>query len=46
MAQVLLGGFAGIGAARMGLWVLAVAFALYVVSIFWGELLWKRSPTA
>jgi hypothetical protein len=46
VAQVLLGGFAGIGAARMGLWVLAVAFALYVVSIFWGELLWKRSPTA
>jgi hypothetical protein len=46
VAQVLLGGLAGIGAARMGLWVLAVAFALYVVSIFWGELLWKRSPTA
>jgi hypothetical protein len=43
VAQVLLGGLAGIGAARAGLWVLAVAFALYVVSIFWGELLWKRS---
>ena len=43
IAQVLLGGIAGIEAARTGLWVLAVAFALYVVSIFWGELLWKRS---
>ena len=43
VAQVLLGGLAGIGAARAGLWVLAVAFAVYVVSIFWGELLWKRS---
>jgi hypothetical protein len=41
VAQVLLGGLAGIGAARIGLWVLAVAFALYVVSIFWGEQLWK-----
>jgi hypothetical protein len=46
VAQVLLGGLAGIGAARAGLWVLAVAFALYVVSIFWGDLLWKRSPAA
>lgn len=44
--QVLLGGFAGIGAARAGLWVLAVAFALYVASLFWGELLWRRSLTA
>jgi hypothetical protein len=25
---------------------LAVAFAIYVVSILWGELLWKRSLTA
>ena len=46
VAQVLLGGLAGIGAARTGLWVLVVAFAVYVVSIFWGELLWKRSPAA
>ena len=46
VAQVLLGGLAGLGAARMGLWVLAVAFALYVVSIFWGEQLWKCSLTA
>jgi hypothetical protein len=46
VAQVLLGGLAGIGAARTGLWVLAVAFAFYVVSIFWGEQLWKRSLTA
>jgi hypothetical protein len=46
VAQVLLGGLAGIGAARTGLWVLAVAFALYVVSIFWGEQLWKCSLTA
>jgi Recombinase len=42
VAQVILGGFAGIGAARAGLWVIAVAFALYVASIFWGELLWRR----
>jgi hypothetical protein len=46
VAQVLLGGLAGIGAARTGLWVSAVAFILYVVSIFWGEQLWKRSLTA
>ena len=46
VAQVLLGGLAGIGAARAGLWVLAVAFAIYVVSIFWGELLWRRSRNA
>ena len=46
VAQVLLGGLAGIGAASAGLWVLAVAFAIYVVSIFWGDLLWKRSLTA
>jgi hypothetical protein len=46
VAQVLLGGFAGIGAARAGLWVLAVAFAIYLVSIFWGEMLWKRSLAA
>jgi hypothetical protein len=30
----------------MGLWVLAVASALYLVSVFWGELLWRRSLTA
>ncbi len=46
VAQVLLGGLAGIGAARAGLWVLAVALALYVVSIFWGEQLWKSPLTA
>jgi hypothetical protein len=46
VAQVLLGGFAGMGAARTGLWVLAVAFAIYLVSIFWGEMLWKRSLAA
>jgi len=45
VAQVLLGGLAGIGTARIGLWVLAVAFGLYVVSIFWGEQLWKCSLT-
>lgn len=42
-AQVVLGGLAGIGAARTGLWVLVVAFAVYVASLFWGELLWRRS---
>jgi hypothetical protein len=46
VGQVLLGGFAGIGAARTGLWVLAVAFAIYLVSIFWGQMLWKRSLAA
>lgn len=46
VAQVLLGGLAGIGAARTGLWVLAVAFAIYLVSIFWGEILWKRCLAA
>jgi hypothetical protein len=30
----------------MGLWVLAVAFAIYLVSIFWGAMLWKRSLAA
>ncbi len=42
-AQVLLGGVAGIGAARAGLGVLAVALAVYLASLFWGEFLWKRS---
>lgn len=46
VAQVLLGGLAGIGAARTGLWVLAVAFSIYLVSIFWGEFLWKRCLAA
>jgi len=45
VVQVLLGGLAGIGAARTGLWFVAVALALYVVSVFWGESLWKRSLT-
>ena len=44
VAQVVLGGLAGIGAARVGLWVLAVAFAIYMISIPCGALLWKRSP--
>lgn len=43
VAQILLGGIAGIGAARSGPWVLAVAFAVYVGSLFWGEMLWKPS---
>ncbi len=46
VAQILVGEIAGIGAARMGLWVLAVAFALYLGSIFWGEMLWRRSLMA
>ncbi len=45
-AEILLGGVGGIGAARMGLWVLAVAFAFYVGSVFWGDMLWKRSLAA
>src|SRR3984957_4814750 len=46
VAQIVLGGLAGIGAARLGLWVVAVASALYLVSVFWGDLLWRRSLTA
>jgi len=45
-AQVILGGVAGIGTARLGLWVLAAAVVLYAGSLFWGQLLWKRSVTA
>jgi len=45
-AQIVLGVLAGIGAARTGFWVLAVAFAFYVASVFWGEMLWKRSLIA
>ena len=44
-AQVLLGGLAGIGTARAGPWVLVVAFAVYLASLFWGQLLWKRQVT-
>lgn len=43
VAQVLLGGAAGIGAARIGLSILAYAFVLYFGSVFLGEALWKRS---
>jgi hypothetical protein len=45
-AQIVLGGLAGIGASRTGLWVLTVAFAIYLVSVFWGEMLWQRSLAA
>ena len=45
VAQVLLGGLAGLGAARAGLWGVAVAFAIYIVSMFYGELRWKRPLT-
>jgi hypothetical protein len=43
VAQVLLGGVAGIGAARIGLSMLAYAFILYLGSLLLGEALWKRS---
>ena len=43
VAQVLLGGMAGIGAGRLGLWVVAVAFLLYAGSVLGGDLLWRRS---
>ena len=46
LAQLLLSGSAGIGAARAGLWVVGVAFAVYLASIFGGEMLWKRSLAA
>ena len=42
VAQVLLGGFAGIAAARIGLRVVAIAFLCYLGSLFWGNILWKR----
>ncbi len=43
VAQVALGGAAGMSAARGGLWAVVVAFLLYAGSVVWGELLWKRS---
>jgi hypothetical protein len=43
VVQVLLGGVAGIGAARIGLSMLAYAFILYLGSVLLGEALWKRS---
>ncbi len=43
VAQILLGGTAGIAAARVGLWVAAVACFIYVGSVIWGDLLWSRS---
>jgi hypothetical protein len=46
LAQLLLSASAGIGAARAGLWVVGVAFAVYLVSIVGGEMLWKRSLVA
>lgn len=45
VAQVLLGGAAGIGAARIGLSILACAFILYLGSLLLAESLWKRSMT-
>jgi hypothetical protein len=42
VAQVLLGGVAGIGAARIGPSFLAYAFILYLGSVFLGHRLWKR----
>ena len=44
VAQVLLGGLAGIGAARTGLWVLAIAFAIYVVSPYSGANCYGNAP--
>ena len=41
--QVVLGGLAGIGTARVGFSVLAYAFILYLGSVLLGERLWKRS---
>ena len=46
VAQVLLGGVAGIGAARIGLSILAYAFILYLGSVLLGEWLWRRSLTS
>lgn len=46
VAQILLGGWAGLGSARMGLWVLAVALVFYLGSVFWGDMLWRRSAPA
>ena len=43
IAQLLISGAAGLGAVRSGLWIPLIAVALYAGSLFWGELLWKRS---
>lgn len=43
VVQVLLGGLAAIGAARIGLSILAYAFILYLGSVLLGEALWKQS---
>lgn len=46
IAQVLLGGIAGIGAARVGVPFLIGSVIFYIASILWGQLLWKRFATA
>jgi hypothetical protein len=46
IAQVVLGGIAGIGAARTGTLFLAGSFIFYIASVFWGQLLWKHFATA
>lgn len=46
IAQVVLGGIAAIGAARIGISFLAGSAMFYVASIFWGESLWKRFAVA
>lgn len=43
VAQVLVGGTAGIAAARVGWSVVAIAFLFYAGSVLWGHLVWERS---
>jgi len=42
IVQILFGASAAIGAARAGLWVLAGACVVYVISLLWGARLWKQ----
>ncbi len=42
LAQVFLGSIAGVEAGRHGIWVVAVTALLYLASLFWGMILWKR----
>jgi len=43
--QILFGASAAIGAARAGLWVLAGACVVYVISLLWGARLRKQSAS-
>ncbi len=46
LAQVVLGGFAGLAAVRVSLYFSLAAVILYAASLLWGQLLWKRKLSA